>query len=1183
MASSSSSSTSTINLPKKHHVFLSFRGEDTRVGFTSHLHAALERKNILSFIDNDLRRGEEISPSLVKAIEDSMLSVIIFSQNYASSKWCLDELLKILESRKVRGQIAIPVFYAVDPSDVRKQSGSFGDAFAQLVKRKALEMEEEQCFRAALNEAANISGHDSRKIESESKFIEEIVEDILNKLCKIFPVHPTNLVGIDEHVRKIESLLDMETQDVRIVGIWGMGGIGKTTIARAVYNKICTKFEGFSFMANVREELKRRTVFDLQRRFFSRVLDQKIWETSPFIKDRLRRKKVLIVFDDVDSSMVLQELLLEQRDAFGPGSRILVTSRDQQVLNQEVDATYEVKALNHMDALQLFKTKAFKKTCPTIDHIHLLGRMVTYTEGNPLALVVLGSALCDKSTEDWYSASNGLGQIQNVEILNVLRVSFDGLNTEQRSIFLHIACFFKGINRLHFTRILENKCPAVHYYISVLIDKSLVLASDNILGMHDLLQEMAYSIVHEESEDPGERSRLFDPEDIYKVLKENKGTKRVKGICLDMSKSRKMNLKTDSFAGMNCLEFLIFHNPSYFEVEKNKVHLPHAGLEYLSNELRYFHWDGFPSKSLPQDFSAENLVQFDFPDSKVEKLWSGKQNLLNLKGINLSSSRCLTELPDLSKAINLEYINLSGCESLKRVPSSFQHLEKLNRLDLTDCHNLITLPRRIDSKCLEQLFITGCSNIRNCPETYADIGYLDLSGTSVEKVPLSIKFRQISLIGCKNVTKFPVISENIRVLLLDRTAIEEVPSSIEFLTKLVSLHMFDCKRLSKLPSSICKLKFLENFYLSGCSKLETFPEIKRPMKSLKTLYLGRTAIKKLPSSIRHQKSLIFLELDGASIKELRELPSSLCILSARDCESLETISSSTLSQSIRLNLANCFRFDQNAIMEGMQLKIQSGNIGDMFQILSPGSEIPHWFINRSWGSSVAIQLPSDCHKLKAIAFCLIVHHTVPLNDLPQEDKAINIKWQCHAKRNNCEQDDMIFRTECEIYNFKDSKMHDSDHMLLWHENWREDSFSKYSDKEITFEFYPKAKAKSFDRNTSEMELREIEKHCKVKSCGVYLLFDENPHLFSISDEDLSDQEDDYYSLYSSSSSAEDSGDDIDHENGDSKSCKTSPATSFFSHRKGYLFLLCFLTFAYLFLSWTSQFCFAPQFIPPPPT
>ncbi|CAK7322757.1 unnamed protein product [Dovyalis caffra] len=158
MASSSTSTT-------KHHVFLSFRGEDTRAGFTSHLHAALERKNILTFIDDDMKRGEEISDSLVKAIEDSKLSVIIFSQLYVSSKWCLDEFVKILECRKIRGQMAIPIFYQVDPSDVRKQSGCFGDAFAELVKRKALEMEEEQCFRAALNEAANISGHDSRKID----------------------------------------------------------------------------------------------------------------------------------------------------------------------------------------------------------------------------------------------------------------------------------------------------------------------------------------------------------------------------------------------------------------------------------------------------------------------------------------------------------------------------------------------------------------------------------------------------------------------------------------------------------------------------------------------------------------------------------------------------------------------------------------------------------------------------------------------------------------------------------------------------------------------------------------------------------------------------------------------------------------------------------------------------------
>ncbi|CAK7322755.1 unnamed protein product [Dovyalis caffra] len=847
-----------------------------------------------------------------------MLSVIIFSQNYASSKWCLDELMKVLECRKIRGQTAIPIFYEVDPSDVRKQSGSFGDAFAELVKRKALAMEEKQSFGAALNEAANISGHDSRKFESESKFIEEIVKDILDKLCKMFPSHSTNLVGIDEHIRKIESLLNMESQDVRIVGIWGMGGI----------------------------------------------------------------------------------------------------------------------------------------------------------------------------------------------------------------------------------------------------------------GMHDLLQEMAYSIVYEESENPGERSRLFDPEDVYHVLKENKGTKAVKGMSLDMSKSRKMRLKPSAFVGMNRLEFLIFYNPYFFEVEKNRVHLPRSGLEYLSKGLRYFHWDGFPSKSLPRDFCAENLVQFDFSESKVEKLWSGKQNLTNLKGINLDGSRSLTELPDLSKANNLEYINLRGCESLIELPSSIQHLEKLQYLDLTDCHNLMTLPGRIDSKFLSQLFITGCRNIKKCPETLADIGYLDLSGTAIEKVPLSIELRKISLIGCKNITKFPVFSENIRDLVLNGTAIEEVPSSIEFLTNLRSLHMFDCKKLSRLPSSICKLKALEYFYLSGCSKLVYFPEIMEPMKSLRILYLGKTAIIELPSSTRHQKSLIYLQLDGTPIKQLPELPPSLRMLTAKDCESLETISSSTLTHSMRLDFANCFIFDKNALMEEMQLKIQSGSIGDMFQIILPGSEIPHWFFDQSRRSSVAIQLPSNCPKLKAITFCLVVaHHAVLLNDLLDEDKAINIKWQCHAKSNNGEHDDAIFKTECEIYNFQDSKMHDSDHMLLWHEIRREDSFSKYSGNEVTFEFYPKAKAKSFDRDTSEMKLHEIEEHCKVKGCGVYLLFDDNPHPPSISDEDLSDQESDYYSLCSSNS-AEDSADEID----DEYYCKTGPAKSVLCHRLGYIFLLlCFLTFAYFILSWTSQLWFPPPF------
>ncbi|KAL9431978.1 hypothetical protein AB3S75_027073 [Citrus x aurantiifolia] len=160
MASSSFGLTSQ----SKYNVFLSFRGEDTRDNFTSHLHAALCRKKIKTFIDEELNRGDEISPAILKAIEGSKVSVIIFSKNYASSKWCLDELVKILECHKMNSQMVVPVFYRIDPSDVRKQSGRFKDAFVKHEKQFKDMPEKIQNWRAVLTEASNLSGWDSMTI-----------------------------------------------------------------------------------------------------------------------------------------------------------------------------------------------------------------------------------------------------------------------------------------------------------------------------------------------------------------------------------------------------------------------------------------------------------------------------------------------------------------------------------------------------------------------------------------------------------------------------------------------------------------------------------------------------------------------------------------------------------------------------------------------------------------------------------------------------------------------------------------------------------------------------------------------------------------------------------------------------------------------------------------------------------
>lgn len=152
----------------KYDVFLSFRGADTRWGFTDELYHALQNAGIKTFRDdNELRRGEDIATELLTSIPDSIISLIIFSRNYADSRWCLEELAKIMECREsIEDYMIFPIFYHVDPSDVRNQTGSFQGVFAQHEKRFGAEKVSR--WRCALTDAANLSGW---HIMDEYKFI----------------------------------------------------------------------------------------------------------------------------------------------------------------------------------------------------------------------------------------------------------------------------------------------------------------------------------------------------------------------------------------------------------------------------------------------------------------------------------------------------------------------------------------------------------------------------------------------------------------------------------------------------------------------------------------------------------------------------------------------------------------------------------------------------------------------------------------------------------------------------------------------------------------------------------------------------------------------------------------------------------------------------------------------------
>ncbi|GMY07942.1 TMV resistance protein N-like [Fagus crenata] len=280
-----SASSSSATHGRKYDVFLSFRGTDTRTNFTDHLYAALNQKCIFTFRDDEeLERGTVISPELLKAIEESRFAIVILSKDYASSSWCLTELAKIIECMKKTRLIVVPVFYHVDPSDVRNQKGTFAEAFAKHEERSKDNILD--TWRAALTEVANLSGYHLHD-QPEAKVIEEIVGKIFGKLA--YSIVDKDLVGINSRMEKLVNLLGMGLNDVRFIGIWGMGGIGKTTLAGVVYDRFCDDFDGSSFLANVREESGKHGLVSLQKRLLSDVL---FWSTD-FQGDQRRLRKII--------------------------------------------------------------------------------------------------------------------------------------------------------------------------------------------------------------------------------------------------------------------------------------------------------------------------------------------------------------------------------------------------------------------------------------------------------------------------------------------------------------------------------------------------------------------------------------------------------------------------------------------------------------------------------------------------------------------------------------------------------------------------------------------------------------------------------------------------------------------------------------------------------------------------
>ncbi|KAJ4713117.1 putative disease resistance protein (TIR-NBS-LRR class) [Melia azedarach] len=342
--------------------------------------------------------------------------------------------------------------------------------------------------------------------------------------------HNKELVGVDSSIEKIKPLLSDGSQEgVCTLGIWGMGGIGKTTLARAIFNKMSSTFDASCFIPNVREKEEAGGLDHLRRKLLSTLLEDE--SLNPSISSfnvrlesqRLQHKKVLIVLDDVANFQQI-EFLIGSVDWFMPGSLIIVTTRDKYVLKMVgVKTIYKMEELAYSDALQLFSQNAFRQNHPNVGYEELSKKAIEYAKGVPLALKALGSFLFGRSKEEWEVTTRGLiKQVPPGEIFYVLRASYDRLDSEEKNIFLDITCFLIDEDRDHVIKFLEAKGYHAVIGLSGLIDKGLVIESNNKITMHNLVREMGREIVRQEStNDPRKNRRLRHHQDIESVSEYN--------------------------------------------------------------------------------------------------------------------------------------------------------------------------------------------------------------------------------------------------------------------------------------------------------------------------------------------------------------------------------------------------------------------------------------------------------------------------------------------------------------------------------------------------------------------------------------------------------------------------------------------------------------------------------------
>lgn len=774
-------------------VFISHRGPDAKKTLASLIYYRLRNRGLSVFLDqNEMDRGEVIQHAICKAIQTARIHVAIFSQSYAESTWCLEELNLMWESKKEGRSSIITVFCDVGPRDLRRiEKGSYAQFFEEHKSKGRVSEEVLKKWKDALKNVSFISGIKFRANKSDyGGFLEEVAKRVFNLEQKLEPVEVAKdqvwlaqaAEDIQSRIRQAEKDFQIKTNNSKvkvIVQIVGMVGVGKSTLAKYLYQKKRSDFTASCFVNDVSKQEILPLLQNLHHGLFGNYDLKRIPYASE--AERILRKRignlssVFLVLDNVHGAAEKEKIeSLLDMEGMASGSLVLITSREKLPLEEafvelKLDnvktLVYEVKLMEEEHARELFCRHAFDQPTPPERFEDLTVQSLQICGGLPSSLEILGRYFHnEREKEDWERQLEGFSETPPKDIIDRLKGSYEALDPEEKKVFLDIGCFLVGEEQKLAIQVLKG------LYANINIEENLkrlrrkcLMIGDNhsgpsldMISMPDPFSRLARDIARKEFSTPDRPQRFSCSNDIKTMLEIasefgtwgirfsktpafREGIIRAKGVRLFVAEGG-VDLSSffHSWDISGELVWLRLPIQSLFRFPKSISLQTLRVLELEGQEKNVLHflrnclYDEDRRDLNTLDAGASTSISRPAHTSSIFRFWQSGVSIFRT-WLQPSIPQFLERrVPGMGALTALELKNIISLQSL---PIDFSRLPNLTQLDLSGCLNLTELPSLSNLLKLEFLNINECSNLET----------LNVEGLT--------SLKEIKALGCRKLKK----------------------------------------------------------------------------------------------------------------------------------------------------------------------------------------------------------------------------------------------------------------------------------------------------------------------------------------------------------------------------------------------------------------------------------------------